>query len=124
MTSLEKSNFLNNHALKVQCVLWGYRNCRSKDGKGRLLSSVFRILDQNGLQILETVIELDLGILDTGITYTGKCFEFCSQFLHERIEVAKYCSQDQIEMYTEMLQRTLDIQVCFHYILLIQKFKL
>ena len=25
--------------------------------------------------------------------------------------MAKYCSQDQIEMYTELLQRTLDIQV-------------
>jgi len=33
------------------------------------------------------------------------------KFLHERIEVAKYCSQDQIEMYTDLLQRTFDIQV-------------
>ena len=33
------------------------------------------------------------------------------KFLHERIEVAKYCSQDQIEMYCDMLQRTLDIHV-------------
>jgi hypothetical protein len=40
-----------------------------------------------------------------------KSFKFFVQFLHERIEVAKYCSQDQIEMYTELLQRTLDIQL-------------
>ncbi|XP_023346695.1 phosphatidylinositol 4-kinase alpha [Eurytemora carolleeae] len=33
------------------------------------------------------------------------------KFLHERIEVAKYCSQDQVEMYTDLLQRTFDIQV-------------
>jgi len=33
------------------------------------------------------------------------------KFLHERIEVAKYCSQDQIEMYSDLLQRTLEIQV-------------
>jgi len=33
------------------------------------------------------------------------------KFLHERIEVAKYCSQDQIEMYCDLLQRTLEIQV-------------
>ena len=33
------------------------------------------------------------------------------KFLHERIEVAKYCSQDQIEMYCDLLQRTLDIHV-------------
>lgn len=33
------------------------------------------------------------------------------KFLQERIEVAKYCSQDQIEMYTDLLQRSLDIQV-------------
>ena len=33
------------------------------------------------------------------------------KFLQERIEVAKYCSQDQIEMYCDMLQRTLDIHV-------------
>ena len=33
------------------------------------------------------------------------------KFLHERIEVAKYCSQDQLEMYCDLLQRTLDIQV-------------
>ena len=49
------------------------------------------------------------------------------KFLQERIEVkkktikkilwqlfkvAKYCSQDQIEMFSDLLQRTLDIQVC------------
>ena len=33
------------------------------------------------------------------------------RFLQERIEVAKYCSQDQIEMYSDLLQRSLDIQV-------------
>lgn len=33
------------------------------------------------------------------------------KFLHERIEVAKYCSQDQVEMYTDLLQQTFDIQV-------------
>ena len=26
-------------------------------------------------------------------------------------QVAKYCSQDQIEMFSDLLQRTLDIQV-------------
>ena len=46
--------------------------------------------------------------LATGILFISNTF---FQFLHERIEVAKYCSQDQIEMYTELLQRTLDIQV-------------
>ena len=33
------------------------------------------------------------------------------KFLQERIEVATYCSQDQIEMYTDLLQRTFDLQV-------------
>ena len=33
------------------------------------------------------------------------------KFLQERIEVAKYCSQDQISVYCDLLQRTLDIQV-------------
>jgi len=33
------------------------------------------------------------------------------KFLQERIEVAKYCSQDQIEMYTELLQKSLGIDV-------------
>ena len=33
------------------------------------------------------------------------------KFLQERIEVAKYCSQDQISLYCDLLQRTLDIQV-------------
>ena len=27
------------------------------------------------------------------------------------LQVAKYCSQDQIEMFSDLLQRTLDIQV-------------
>ena len=33
------------------------------------------------------------------------------KFLYERIDVAKYCSQDQIEMFSDLLQRTLEIQV-------------
>eukprot|EP00094_Tigriopus_californicus_P003842 TCALIF_03698-PA protein Name:"Similar to PI4KA Phosphatidylinositol 4-kinase alpha (Homo sapiens)" AED:0.07 eAED:0.07 QI:1/0.8/0.75/0.93/0.86/0.93/16/174/2161 len=33
------------------------------------------------------------------------------RFIQERIEVAKYCSQEQIIMFTHMLQRTLDISV-------------
>jgi phosphatidylinositol 4-kinase len=33
------------------------------------------------------------------------------RFVQERIEVAKYCSQEQIIMFTHMLQRTLDISV-------------
>lgn len=33
------------------------------------------------------------------------------RFIHERIEVAKYYSQEQIIMFTRMLQRTLDISV-------------
>ena len=31
--------------------------------------------------------------------------------MQERIEVAKYCSHEQIIMFTHMLQRTLDIAV-------------
>ena len=38
------------------------------------------------------------------------------RFLQERIEVAKYCSQDQIEMYSDLLQRSLDIQVSWRTI--------
>lgn len=34
-----------------------------------------------------------------------------SRFIQERIEVAKYCSQEQVIMFTHMLQRTLDITV-------------
>ena len=33
------------------------------------------------------------------------------KFIHERIEIAKYCSQEQIYMFTHMLQRTLDFSV-------------
>jgi phosphatidylinositol 4-kinase len=33
------------------------------------------------------------------------------RFIQERIEIAKYCSQEQIFMFTHMLQRTLDIAV-------------
>ncbi len=33
------------------------------------------------------------------------------RFIQERIEVAKYCSQEQVVMFTHMLQRTLDITV-------------
>ena len=31
------------------------------------------------------------------------------KFIQERIEIAKYCSQEQIFMFSHMLQRTLDI---------------
>ena len=31
------------------------------------------------------------------------------RFIQERIEIAKYCSQEQIFMFSHMLQRTLDI---------------
>ena len=34
-----------------------------------------------------------------------------SSIMQERIEVAKYCSHEQIIMFTHMLQRTLDIAV-------------
>ena len=33
------------------------------------------------------------------------------KFIQERIEIAKYCSQEQIYMFTHMLQRTLDFSV-------------
>ncbi len=33
------------------------------------------------------------------------------KFIQERIEIAKYCSQEQIFMFTHMLQRTLDIAI-------------
>ena len=33
------------------------------------------------------------------------------RFIQERIEIAKYCSQEQIFMFSSMLQRTLDIAV-------------
>lgn len=33
------------------------------------------------------------------------------KFIQERIEIAKYCSQEQIYMFSHMLQRTLDIAV-------------
>ena len=33
------------------------------------------------------------------------------KFLQERMEVAKYSSQDQISVFSDLLQRTLDIQV-------------
>ena len=33
------------------------------------------------------------------------------RFIQERIEVAKYCSQEEVVMFTQMLQRTLDIAV-------------
>lgn len=33
------------------------------------------------------------------------------RFIHERIEIAKYCSQDQIYMFTHMLQRTFDLAI-------------
>ena len=32
-------------------------------------------------------------------------------FFQERIDIAKYCSQEQIYMFSHMLQRTLDISV-------------
>ena len=34
-----------------------------------------------------------------------------SFFFQERIDIAKYCSQEQIYMFSHMLQRTLDISV-------------
>ena len=34
------------------------------------------------------------------------------KFIQERIEIAKYCSQEQIFMFSHMLQRTLDIGNC------------
>ena len=33
------------------------------------------------------------------------------RFILERIEIAKYCSQEQIYMFTHMLQRTLDFSI-------------
>jgi len=33
------------------------------------------------------------------------------RFIQERIEIAKYCSQDQIYMFTHMLQRTFDLAI-------------
>ena len=33
------------------------------------------------------------------------------RFIQERIDIAKYCSQEQIYMFSHMLQRTLDISI-------------
>ena len=33
------------------------------------------------------------------------------RFINERIEIAKYCSQEQIDMFTHMLQRTFDMAI-------------
>ena len=39
------------------------------------------------------------------------------RFINTVLKVAKYCSQDQIEMFSDLLQRTLDIQVGSDFVL-------